>query len=211
MGFFAGFCSLAGLAALSIFSGTRTLDITHSATEIVANLLGAILTGIIVAVLEETLFRGVLFGTLRKAQPWPLALVVSSAIYALVHFFAKAAPPPSVTWLSGFLTLGDMLRGFTDFQTLVPGFFNLLLAGAILALMFQFTGNLYFSIGLHAGWIFWLKSYGWLTNKVSGANSWLWGGAKMIDGWLATVVLLVTLGVLFFCCPKMNQNSHDAR
>lgn len=211
IGFAVGFCSLAVLAVLSILSGARTLDLAQSAGTLIANLLGAFLTGGGVALLEETLFRGALFGALRKVQPWRIALIVSSAIYALVHFFAKAAPPPSINWLSGFVTLGDMLRGFSDFQTLVPGFLNLLIVGAILALMFQLTGNLYFSIGLHAGWIFWLKSYGLLTNKVSGTNSWLWGGAKMIDGWLATAVLFVTLGILFFCYAKRNQNSHDAR
>ena len=210
-GFWVGFASLALLAGLVIASGTRSLDLAQSAAPLASNLAGAILTGIIVAMLEETLFRGALFGTLRKTQPWPFALLISSAVYAIVHFFAKAAPPPSVTLLSGFTTLGEMLRGFTDFKILVPGFLNLLMVGAILALMFQRTGNLYFSIGLHAGWIFWLKSYGLLTNRGSGTNTWFWGGGKMIDGWLATAVLLVTLGVLFLYNPRKNQDSHVAR
>ncbi|MEO6034005.1 MAG: CPBP family intramembrane glutamic endopeptidase, partial [Verrucomicrobiota bacterium] len=210
-GFFTGFCSLAILAALSILSKTRTLDLSQSGGALAGNLFGALLTGIVVALLEETLFRGALFGTLRNGQPWKRALFISSMVYALVHFFAKAAPPTSVNWLSGFVTLGEMLRGFADFQTLVPGFFNLLLVGSILALMFQLTGNLYFPIGLHAGWIFWLKSYGLLTNRVSGTNLWLWGGAKMIDGWLATTILFVTLALLFRFYPKPIPNSHAAQ
>ena len=40
----------------------------------------------IVAVIEEILFRGALFGVLRKAMPWPGALAVSSAVYSAVHF-----------------------------------------------------------------------------------------------------------------------------
>jgi len=210
-GFAAGFFSLAVLAGLVILLGARSLDLAHSPMHLVANLAGALLTGIIVAILEETLFRGALFGTLRKAQPWPLALGFSSAIYAIVHFFAKVPPPASVNWLSGFRTLAEMLRGFADLQTLVPGFFNLLIVGAILALMFQRTGNLYFSIGLHAGWIFWLKSYGLLTNKISGVNTWLWGGGKMIDGWLATAILLLTLVALLFLTRQTNGDSHAVR
>ena len=82
-----------------------------------------------------------------------------------------------------------MLSGFFDVEQVVPGFFNLTLAGALLALAYQHTGNLYFSIGLHAGWIFWLKFYGFFTRDIETANAWFWGTSKLIDGWLALIVL----------------------
>ena len=63
----------------------------------------------------------------------------------------------------------------------------------ILALAYQRTGTLYFSIGLHAGWIFWLKSYGFLTNSQAEAGTWFWGTAKLVDGWLALIVLTLVL------------------
>ena len=68
-----------------------------------------------------------------------------------------------MAWNSGLILLPRMLGGFADFHALVPGFFNLTLAGVLLGLAYQRTGNLYFSIGLHAGWIFWLKTYGAFT------------------------------------------------
>ncbi len=191
-GFFFGFCSLAFLAAMAILFGARALDFHQTAGAIALNLFAAILIALSVAILEETLFRGALFGALRKNGSWLRALTISSGIYALVHFFAKAEPPDSVGWLSGFVTLANMLRGFVDLPTLAPGFLNLFIAGAILALAFQRTGNLYFSIGLHAGWIFWLQSYRTFTDKVSGANVAWWGGNKMIDGWFATIMLGLT-------------------
>ena len=80
-----------------------------------------------------------------------------------------------------------MLGGFADFHALVPGFFSLTLAGILLGLAYQRTGNLYFSIGLHAGWIFWLKTYGAFTTSAPHAATWFWGTGKMIDGWLALV------------------------
>jgi membrane protease YdiL (CAAX protease family) len=89
-----------------------------------------------------------------------------------------------------------MLSGFGHPHELMPGFFNLSLAGAVLALAYQWTGNLYFSVGLHAGWIFWLKSYGTLTRVVPGANGWLWGGDKMINGWVVLPVLACALVVV---------------
>jgi hypothetical protein len=91
-----------------------------------------------------------------------------------------------------------MLRGFADFQALVPGFFNLTLIGILLGLAYQRTGNLYFSIGLHAGWIFWLKIYGAFTVNSVATKIWFWGGGKMIDGWLAFFVLLAVLFLFKF-------------
>ena len=95
-----------------------------------------------------------------------------------------------------------MLRGFVDFEQVVPGFFNLTLAGALLALGYQRTGNLFFSIGLHAGWIFWLKSYGLLTREAAGANASFWGTSQLIDGWLALVVLSLALWLLSKRLPR---------
>jgi uncharacterized protein len=201
-GFFVGFCSLAIVAVLAISVGARTFNLRNSGIDLVTDLFGATVSAFVVAMLEESLFRGALFAALRKNNPWLLALLVSSAIYALLHFFAKPESPASVHWNSGFVTLATMFGGFVDLKLLVPGFFNLFIAGAILALAFQRSGNLYFSIGLHAGWIFWLKSYGLLTDKVAGVDSGVWGSGKIIDGWLATAVLLFLFGILFFRCEK---------
>jgi membrane protease YdiL (CAAX protease family) len=89
-----------------------------------------------------------------------------------------------------------MCQGFVEPQTLVPGFFILLLAGVILGLAYQRTGDLFLSIGLHAGWIFWLKFYGVLTIPAPGVSQWLWGSDKLIDGWVALGVLLPVLLVV---------------
>jgi hypothetical protein len=57
---------------------------------------------------------------------------------------------------------------------------------------------LYLSIGMHAGWIFWLKFYGVVTTARPGANTWFWGTSKLIDGWLALIVLSSVLVLLWF-------------
>ena len=128
-----------------------------------AAIFNAIGAAVVVAVMEEILFRGGMFGGLRKFFYWPLALFVSSMIYALVHFLQRADFTGAVNWHSGLVLLPRMLGGFADFHALVPDFFNLTLAGVLLGLAYQRTGNLYFSIGLHAGWVFWLKTYGAFT------------------------------------------------
>ncbi|MEO7299638.1 MAG: type II CAAX endopeptidase family protein [Verrucomicrobiota bacterium] len=197
-GFLLGFASLAILAIGIVLAGVRTLDFQQTLQTIFMGLFRAATTAVVVAFLEETLYRGAFFGALRKTISWLNALIISSAVFALCHFFGKAESPVVINWLSGFFTLGSMFRGFIDLHALVPGFINLFLVGGILAWAFQRTGNLFFSIGLHAGWIFWLRSLSLLTNKSPAAPSVIWGGSKMIDGWAASVVLLAVLAAVIF-------------
>lgn len=190
MGFGLGLASLAIVALVAVGTGGRTFEGTHAPGAWFRHVTNAGLAAVVVAFFEELLFRGALFGALRRASGFAAALAVSSSVYALVHFLDRAEAPAVVNWSAGFVTLGAMLRGFTELHVLVPGFFNLTLAGCALALAYERTGSLYFSIGLHAGWIWWLKTYGFLTRPVPGASEWLWGTNKMIDGWVAFPVLV---------------------
>ena len=51
------------------------------------NTLGA---AIVVGILEETLFRGMLFGLLRRDMNWRWAAVFSALLFACVHFIDQA-------------------------------------------------------------------------------------------------------------------------
>jgi membrane protease YdiL (CAAX protease family) len=187
LGFLVGFGSLACVAGLALLFGGRSLNLGHSSSEVAKHLTNAGLSALIVAFLEEILFRGALFGILRKTWAWPIAVVLSSAIYALAHFFQKAEPVGDITWLSGLELLPKMFCAGQP--PLVPAVLVLFVAGAILALAYQRTGTLFFSMGLHAGWIFWVKSYGFITITAPGASPALWGTGSLIDGWLALPIL----------------------
>jgi membrane protease YdiL (CAAX protease family) len=191
-----GFGSLACLAAIALAAHARALNDSLTGAGLAAGVLGAALTAAVVSVLEELLFRGAIFGALRRAWDWRIAALVSSMIYAIVHFMQNADLSGPVGWDSGLRLLPRMLQGFADWGAVVPGFFNLTLVGIMLAVAYQRTGNLYFSIGLHAGWIFWLKSYNLFTNPVPGASLSLFGTNKLIDGWLALALLATALIVL---------------
>ena len=190
-GLLLGFGSLAIVAILALLNGARKWNSDLALSALGTRVLSATTSAAVVAMIEEVLFRGAFFGALRKKHHWMTALLISSAIYAWVHFFRRPPSPPVVTWSSGFEVLGQMLHGFVELNSLIPGFFVLLLAGIILGLGFQKTNMLWFSIGTHAGWIFWLKLYGTLTIELPGPNRLLWGSSKLIDGWLAAGVLLL--------------------
>jgi len=193
-GFALGFVTLALAAGLTVRFGPRAWNLDHSAEVWAEYLFKAVLAASVVSIVEEIFFRGVLFGALRQSMRWPGALLSSSMVYAFLHFFDRAAHTGPVTWSSGLALLPRMLRGFGDAEALVPGFFNLMLAGCLLGLAYQRTGDLRFAIGLHAGWIFWLKSFGLLTSAGDGGSaSWLWGTGKLIDGWMCLPLLLAAV------------------
>jgi membrane protease YdiL (CAAX protease family) len=150
----------------------------------------ALATAVVVATLEEILFRGAIFTALARVSNLALGLGISSGLYAILHFFARPENPQTIQWNSGVLVLGRMLQGFTDFQQVVPGFLSLTLLGIILALAYRRTGALFMSMGLHAALVFWMKLFGFAADTNSSANTWFWGTEKLIDGWFGFILLL---------------------
>ncbi len=200
-GFAVGFVSLACIALLTVGLGAREFSADRPPMEWVRHLLNAGAAALGAGILEEVMFRGALFGSLRREHRWEVALVVSSLVYAWLHFFSSVPWTEPVDWTAGLVILGRMMRGLVEVKAMVPGFVNLALAGSLLALAFQRMGTLHFSIGVHVGWIFWLKTYGFFTREHEGANVWFWGTNRLLDGWVASVVLALTLWGLHKSMP----------
>jgi CAAX protease family protein len=206
-GFIVGFVSLASIVLIALAFGARQPSRNHDAVLLLTSLLKAGLAAAIVAPLEEIFFRGALFGALRQALPWTLALVVGSMLYALLHFLEKAGATGPVGWNSGLGVLWGMVAGFGSLDKLIPGFLNLTLVGIILGLAYQRSGSLHFSIGLHAGWIFWLKTYGSVTTQTADSRAWLFGTSKLINGWLAFAILGMVLVLLSRTMPQKDSDA----
>ena len=204
-GFALGFASLAAIVIVCMIAGVRVWGYDVDGGEFAKILFEAGLTCASVSIIEELLFRGAVFGSFRKVMPWVLAALISSAIYGILHFMKRVDDLAADHWWSGLIVLGHMFSGFANWSEVVPGFFNLTLAGMLLALAYQKYGTLYFPIGLHAGWIFWRRAYGALTDRprVDGveappsAYEWFFGTKTMVDGWLAAIVLVAALIILW--------------
>ncbi|HEX5725790.1 MAG TPA: CPBP family intramembrane glutamic endopeptidase [Longimicrobiaceae bacterium] len=196
VGFVIGYASLAAVCGIALVMGARAFRVDRTPAELAVEFVGALLTALVVAVIEELLFRGAVFGGLRRALPWGVALLASSALYGIVHFMTRPVSPPAVGWSTGLEVLPTLLAGMGDVRALVPGFFSLTLAGVVLGLAYQKTGDLAAPIGIHAGWIFWLKFYGLLTRSVPGVDPWFWGTRKLTDGWLAFTALVLVLAAV---------------
>ncbi len=155
-------------------------------------------TGIIVGVIEEAFFRGALLGVVRREMRWPPALVFVSVVYAVLHFVRPdphLAKNVQVTWSAGFALVPHIFWRFLDPSALVASFLTLAVVGWTLGYVVVRTRSLYLAIGLHAGWVFALKTFGVVTKRGAHAAS-VWLGREPIDGVLP--LLLVGLTAVSF-------------
>lgn len=175
-----------------------------------------LIPAVVASLLEEWLFRGVLLGLwLRFARPAAACFGIS-ILFAFLHFLkppegAVIADPAHP--LAGFELLGKILLHFTDPVFFVTDFATLLVVGLILAWSRVRTGNLWFSIGLHAGWIMAFKAFNLLYRKVPDHPLRPWGvGDSLRSGVLPLLALGLTAVVCYFVLKRFEParlTAHD--
>ncbi len=165
------------------------------------------LTGLAVAVIEETFFRGLMFRAVSRESGLAAALWSTALIYSAIHFPARAKiPQDEVAWDSGFRLLSGALAHFAAPIAIVDSFVTLLLVGVMLALVRHRTSGIAAGIGLHMGWVWVIKSttavtkvhddarWSFLVGSFDGYTGWLVAGwaalmlaVAWISGWLRPV------------------------
>ncbi len=149
-------------------------------------LMGGLLAGFGVAILEETFFRGLMYRAVSRESGFAAAAWSTALVYAAVHFLARTKiPADEVGWDSGFRLLGGALAHFSDPLPVADSFVTLLLVGLMLAFVRRRTGAIAAGIGLHMGWVAVIK----VTTAVTRVNeqadwSFLVGGFDDFTGWL---------------------------
>lgn len=111
-------------------------------------------SGISVALIEETVFRGIMHTAVeRESGPWTAALL-TAPLFAVLHFFAKVRiPAADLHWRSGFDLLLLSFAPLGHPALVFDSFLSWLAVGSILSLTRALTGNVSAAIGLHAGWV----------------------------------------------------------
>jgi membrane protease YdiL (CAAX protease family) len=110
-----------------------------------------------VPLIEELLFRGLILGVLLRSNSRFAAMVLTSALFAVLHFLKapdQTTPAGDVNWASGFVSIANSFWQFRDPMLLAAGFTTLFVIAWILADARLKTRSLWLPIGLHAGWIF---------------------------------------------------------
>ena len=161
--------------------------------DIIPKLLG---TAIAVGILEELFFRGGMLGVCLRKMSLMAAVLLTSAVYAIVHFLK---PPrlklseDEVVWSTGFEMLGRIFEKFSDWQTVTAEFLTLLVLGIVLAMARLRTKSLWLPIGLHAGWVFSYQLYNKNTDDGPTLAQWApWVGDDLKVGVIPLVVIIIT-------------------
>jgi len=140
------------MSALGLLEWSRASTIGAGA---LAQLIVArLLSGLIVALIEETFMRGAMYTAIERESGVRIAVLLTALLYAASHFFGKVRiAPDDVTAWSGVALLTQSLQAFAHFSGILDAFLALAAVGVVLALVRHATGNIAACLGLHAGWV----------------------------------------------------------
>jgi membrane protease YdiL (CAAX protease family) len=161
--------------------------------------------GLLVAGLEEYIFRGLIFLSFCRTYKWWQAAIISSAIFSSLHFLSGrdlGAFENAVRWDTGFEICGGLLKELFMRFTLFPDAVGLFLIGMILCYAFHRTGTLWYSVGLHGGWV-WFVSFRtkiWLDAHELP----LWFGERQIFDGIVTMTAMLVIFPVSLQLLKMN-------
>ena len=187
-------------ALLLLLLGTRVVqagDILLS--QLIYMLVTGLVAGILVALIEETFFRGALHYGMRRSSRFITTLICTSLFYASVHFIkpVTAAEGMVIDWYTGWHLLSSILHGYSNLAGITDSFIALFTAGVLLGLVRERTGSIALCICIHAGWVLSIK----MTKEVTVLDStaptaFLIGSYDNIIGWAAAAVLVMAIMVM---------------
>jgi len=156
-------------------------------------------SGVLVALIEETFFRGAMQGALEQRGARRLALFAIPALYAVVHFLGRAESVPyeEVAALSGFKAMAGFFSGLAAPLRLLDAFLALYFVGLLLALARRRWGSIAATIGLHAGFVAVIAVFRKISVPVHDARwSFLVGDYDGLLGlWIAALTAAVCLAL----------------
>lgn len=156
--------------------------------------IGGIVSGFVVAFIEETFFRGVLFSAVKSTSSTAAAVLAPSLLYAALHFLGGRlrVPPEEVGWEHGFLVLARLFERYAEPLAFVDSFLALLMLGVLLALIRLRTGAIAACVGLHAAGVCTIAVLRKATEVNPSAEHAHWVGSyDGVIGWAALLWFIV--------------------
>lgn len=185
------------MTALGILEPKAGLD----AVSLLRYLAAGAATGLVVAALEETFFRGLMYRGIERESGFAAALAGTALFYSAIHFLARARlGHDDIGWGSGFELMAVALSRFAQPASIADSFVTLALVGVILALVRHRTGGVAAGIGLHMGWVCVIKATNWSTAPAEDSRwSFLVGSFDGYTGWLVAgwAALMLLAGLAF--------------
>jgi membrane protease YdiL (CAAX protease family) len=151
VGWLGGVALMAPLAALLLNLRVR-VPLAEFTDPVWQFLPDAIVSGLLVALIEETFFRGMVFTAVARTSGPAAAIVAPSLLYASLHFLGVRLrfPDHEITWQHGFVVLSRMFDHYHAPLTFLDSFLALAMLGMLFAWIRHRTGAIAGCIGLHA-------------------------------------------------------------
>ena len=158
------------------------------------------LSAIAIAFIEEAFFRAFLLRGMAGDFGNRIALIASAAIYAVAHlvrsparFYVTGYEPAA-----GLVTLAHSIDQFTNPAIAIPTLIGLFLLGVVLGEAYLLTGSVYFSIGLHCGFVLGAKLWPKIILNRAAIPWWIAGGGAipLVAGgaaWVIAIAIFATL------------------
>lgn len=166
---------------------------------------GALLGAMLIGLIEESLFRGMLFNALRKHCGAIFSVLMGSALFMVLHF-AEAEPPRGTVvahWYTGFEMLGHSFHLGHGLYHYWPYALTLFTMGALMCVLYEQKRNIFFIAGLHAGWVALMRSGSLCFSRENDVLPLLYGNGNVIaKTWMAFAVCAVFLAVVLFVRRK---------
>ena len=169
--------------------------------------LGAVITGLTVALIEETFLRGAMQFAITRESGARLAVVLTSLVYAATHFIGRyRVKAADVDAGSGIDMLAYALADFSQPMHFIDAFACLFAVGILLGMARVYTGNIAACIGLHAGWvavIYVVKETS--KREVGSPLSWMLSDVNGFLGWMVfawTVVIGAAVALWYRKSPR---------
>lgn len=194
------------------FLGIHSFDMTKAWTTgwILKKLGIAFGLAVLIGIVEESVFRGLLLTSLRKYQPVLSAVFISSIYYAGLHFLDSKSPisEESLSLTNSFKLLGEAYHNVFAMQE-PTAFFALCAVGLFLGMLrLRSDMNLAMCIGCHAGWVFQIRMSKSTSNvDFNTSYSFLVSHYDGVIGLLVASWLLVILAIVLFISHKTTKAS----
>jgi membrane protease YdiL (CAAX protease family) len=159
-----------------------------------------LLLALLISLIEEPLFRGIMLTGLSKKLPVMAAIIISSTYYAALHFFSSKTniPVQDIGLFSGFKLLGEAFGNLLN-PEILSAFFALLMVGIFLGVLrTRVKASLGLCIGCHTCWVWQIKMSKKLFNTdFSSEYLYLVSSYDGVIGPLVTGWLMLAIGGYF--------------
>jgi uncharacterized protein len=162
----------------------------------------SLLLAVLISIVEEPLFRGLLLSVFKQKMPLCIAVLLSSAYYASLHFLETHTKIPyqEITLSSSFQLFAEAVGAWLN-PAVFSGFIGLWTVGIFLAVIrSDRPQSLGLCIGFHAGWVWQIKlSKDLLNVNLDSPYLYLVSSYDGLVGPLVAVwLLLATMGYLIY-------------